>query len=130
MISITTSWGCWKHPFGIPGVIPMFLKPKLHKESQNGFKIINSRRYPVMIFSKNCFRCKKITEQIGYFVDFWIFMAIYIDELDQFKKINCRTFRISWNITKMLKTEQFFYMWLFIFENQVFSCYYSYNRLF
>ena len=29
-IDITTSWGCWKHPFGIPGVRLMFLKPKLH----------------------------------------------------------------------------------------------------
>ena len=32
----TMSWGCWKHAFGIPGVRPMFLKPKLHKESKNG----------------------------------------------------------------------------------------------
>ena len=101
----TTSWGCWKHPFGIPGVRPMFLKPKLHKESKNGFKTINYRRYPVMIFSKNCFRSKKIIKKVGRFVDFWIFMAICMAELDQFKKNNCRTFRISWNITKMLKTE-------------------------
>ena len=39
----TTSWGCWKHAFGIPGVRPMFLKPKLYKESKNGFKKINYR---------------------------------------------------------------------------------------
>ena len=37
------SWGCWKHAFGIPGVRPMFLKPKLYKESKNGFKKINYR---------------------------------------------------------------------------------------
>ena len=30
----------------------------------------------------------------------------------------------------MLKTVQFFHMWLFIFENQLFYSYYSYNRLF
>ena len=48
-----------KHPFGIPGVRPVFLKPKLHKESKNGFKTINSRCYPVMIFSKTCFWRKK-----------------------------------------------------------------------
>jgi hypothetical protein len=83
----TTSWGCWKHPFRIPGVRPMFLKPKLHKESKNGFKTISCRRYPVMIFSKNCFRCKTIIKNIGCFVDFWIFMAIYMDKSDQFKKI-------------------------------------------
>ena len=37
---------------GIPGVRPMFLKVELHKESKNGFKTINYRRYPVMIFFK------------------------------------------------------------------------------
>ena len=51
----TMSWGCWKHPLWIPGVRPMFLKPKLHKESKNGFKTISCRRYPLMIFLKNCF---------------------------------------------------------------------------
>ena len=118
---ISTSWGCWKHLFGIPGVRPMFLKPKLHKESKNGFKEINYRRSPVMIFSKNCFWSDKIIKKILTFVDSWIFMAIYMDKLDQFKKNNCRTFRICWNITKMLKTEHFFHEWLFIFENQVFE---------
>ena len=29
-----------------------------------------------------------------------------------------------------MKTVQFFHMWLFIFENQLFYCYYSYIRLF
>ena len=111
---VTMSWELWKHPDPVPGVRPMFFKPKLHKESKNGFKTINFRRYPVMIFSKNCFRSKKIIKKVGRFVDFWIFMAIYMDKLDQFKKNDCRTFRISWNITKMLKTEQFFHMWLFI----------------
>ena len=75
-ITDTTSWGCLKHPFGIPGVRPMFFKPKLHKESKNGFKTINYRPSPVMIFSKNCFRCKKITKKIGRFVDSLIFLSI------------------------------------------------------
>ena len=118
----TELWGCWKPPFGIPGVRPTILKPKLHKESKNGFKTINYRRYPVMIFSKKTvFKAKKIFKKVGRFVDFWIFMAIYMDKLDQFRKFNCRTFRIRWNITKMLKTEQFFHEWIFIFENQVFE---------
>ena len=38
----------------------------------------------------------------------------------RFEKFNCRSFRISWNINKMLKTVQFFHM---------FYRYYSYNRL-
>ena len=42
--------GYWKHPFGIPGVRPMFLKPKLHKESKNGFKTISCCPYRKVIF--------------------------------------------------------------------------------
>ena len=76
---------------------------------------LNYRRCPVIIFSKNCFWCKKNHQKIECFVDFWIFIAIYMDKLDQFKKNDCRMFRISWNITKMLKPEQFFHMWLFLF---------------
>ena len=41
----------------------------------------------VMFFSKNCFWSNKIIKKIGCFVDFCIFMAIYMDKLDQFKKI-------------------------------------------
>ena len=59
----TTSWGYWKHPFGIPGVRSMFLKPKLHKESKNGFKTINYRCSPVMFFSKNFFWHQKSSEK-------------------------------------------------------------------
>ena len=81
---VTMSWGCWKHVFGIPGARPMFLKAELHKESKNGFKTINFRPPSVMIFSKNCFWSKKIIKKIGHFVDFWIFMAIYVNNLDQF----------------------------------------------
>ena len=76
-----------KHPNPVPGVRPILLKAKLHKESKNGFKTINYRRSPVMFFSKNCFQRKKIIKKIGCFVDFWIFMAIYMNKLDQFKKI-------------------------------------------
>ena len=57
------SWGCWKHHFGIPGVRPMFLKPKLHKESKNGFKTISFRRYPLVFFSKNYFLAPKIIKK-------------------------------------------------------------------
>ena len=80
----TTSWGCWKHVFGIPGARPMFLKAEFCKEFKNGFKTINSRPSSVMIFSKYCFQSKKIIIKIGRFVDFWIFMAIYINNLDHF----------------------------------------------
>ena len=69
-------WGCWKHPFGIPGARPMFLKLELHKESKYGFKTINCHCYPVLFFSKKCFWCKKIIKTIGRFVDFWIFLSI------------------------------------------------------
>ena len=52
----------------------MFLKPKLHKEFKNGLKTMSCFNYPVMIFSKNCFRQKNI-EKIGHLGDFLIFMA-------------------------------------------------------
>ena len=110
--SCTTSWGCWKHPFGIPGVRPMFLKPKLHKESKNGFKTINYRPSPVMIFSKNCFWGKKIIKKLDILLSFeFLWQNIWINGT-KFKKINSRTFRISWNITKIIKTEQFFHICL------------------
>ena len=59
----TMSWELWKHHNPVPGVRPIFLKPKLHKESKNGFKTINYRPSPVMIFSKNCYKCKKIIKK-------------------------------------------------------------------
>ena len=61
--SYTMSWWCWKHPFGIPGVRPMFLKPKLHKESKNGFKTINYRPYRMAIFSNYFFRYQKSSKK-------------------------------------------------------------------
>ena len=72
----TTSWGCWKHPLWIPGVRPMFLKPKLHKQSKNGFKTISCRRYPLMIFSKNCFSVQKNHQK------YWMFW--FLDSLCNF----------------------------------------------
>ena len=39
----TTSWGPGKHSMSPPGCRPLFLKPKCHKESKNGFKQINFR---------------------------------------------------------------------------------------
>ena len=77
----------WKHLDPVPGVRPMIFKAKLHKESKNGFKTINCHRYPVMFFSKDYFQHQKSSKKIGHFVDFWNFMSIYIDKLDQFKKI-------------------------------------------
>ena len=76
-ISYTTSWGCWKHLFGIPGVRLMFLKPKLHKESKNGFKTINYRPYPVMIFSKNCFKSKKSSKKLDILLILNFYCNIY-----------------------------------------------------
>ena len=55
----TMSWGFWKHLFGIPGVRPVFLKPKLHKKSKNRFKTINYRRYQMVIFSNYFFSYQK-----------------------------------------------------------------------
>jgi hypothetical protein len=67
------SWGPGNHSKLTPGTRPTFLKAKFHKESRNGFKTINYRRYPVMIFKKTRFSTQKILEKIGHFVDFCIF---------------------------------------------------------
>ena len=66
-VAYTTSWGCWKHVFGIPGARPMFLKAELHKESKNGFKTINYRPPSVMFFSKNYFRHQKSSKKLDDF---------------------------------------------------------------
>ena len=55
----------------------MFLKAKLHKESRNGFKTINYRRYPVMIFSKNWFSAQKIIKKLDVLLIFE-FLCQYI----------------------------------------------------
>ena len=83
----TTSWGCWKHVFGIPGVRPMFLKAELHKESKNGFKTINSSPPLVMIFSKNRFGSKKLSKKLDVLLTFEFLWPIYMNNLDQFWKI-------------------------------------------
>ena len=46
----TELWGCWKPPFGIPGVRPMFLKAELHEKYKYGLKTINYRHSPVLFF--------------------------------------------------------------------------------
>ena len=62
-IDITMSWGCWKHAFGIPGVRPMFLEPKLHKKFKNGFKTISYRRYRMVVFSNYFFWHQKSSKK-------------------------------------------------------------------
>ena len=69
----TVSWELWKHPDPAPGGRPMFFKAKLPKESKNGFKTISCR-----CFFKKLFSAPKIIKRIGCFVDFWIFISIYM----------------------------------------------------
>ena len=66
----TMSWGPGNHSKLTPGGRPMFLKAKLYKESRNGFKTINYRRYPVMIFSKNWFSAQKIIKKLDVLLIF------------------------------------------------------------
>ena len=81
-------------------------------------------------FQKTVFRQKKLSKKLDILLIFeFLWQYIWISN-SSLKKFNFRTFRISWNITKMLKTDQFFHKWLFIFEKQLFSCCCSYNRLF
>ena len=114
---VTASWELWKHPNSAPGGRPMFFKAKLPKESKNGFKTISCRRYPVMFFSKNYFWHQKSSKQLDVLLIFEFLCQYKWINKTSFNKFNCRTFRISWNTTKILKTDQFFNMGLFIFEN-------------
>ena len=103
----------------------MFFKAKLPKGSKNGFKTISCRRYPVIFFSKNYFRHQKSSKNwtFCWFLNFY--GNIY--GLTSFKKNNCRTFRIRWNITKMIK----FFICIFKFLNirclTPRKCYCTYN---
>ena len=72
----TTSWGPGKHSMSPPGCRPLFLKPKCHKESKNGFKPINFRSPLQVIFSNYFFWYQKLSKN-GLFVDFWNFIPIY-----------------------------------------------------
>ena len=61
---------------------PMFLRPKCHKESKNGFKTISFRRYPTMFFSKNCFRHQKLSKKFPLWdcssLDIRVWMALEV----------------------------------------------------
>ena len=66
----TASWGCWKHAFGIPGVLPKDI-PSINGtgltyvfESRiaQGIQSLSST-----IFLKNCFRCKTIIQFVKWF---------------------------------------------------------------
>ena len=115
-------WGPGNHSMLPPGCRPPILKPKLYKESKNGFKPINYCSPLISdFFQKTVFGTKKSSKK-------WTFLLIF-EFLSQhiwirwtsFKKFHFRTFKISWNITKMLKTKQFFNEYFLIFENQVFQ---------
>ena len=62
---------------------------------------------------KNNFSCKNRILEFLY-KHIWIFKT-------SFEKFDCRTFWISWEINKKLKTIDFFNMWLFIFEIEIFN---------
>ena len=82
----TAFWGPGNHSVDFRGR-PMFLKPKLHKESRNWFKKINYRPSLVMIFSKNCFWGKKSSKKLYILLSFeYLWQNIWIN-LAKLKKI-------------------------------------------
>ena len=62
---------------------------------------------------KNNFSCKNRILEFLY-KHIWIFET-------NFEKFDYRTFWISWELNKKLKTVDFFNMWLFIFEIEIFN---------
>ena len=67
---LTVYWGPGNHSKSTPGGRPMFLKPNLHKEFNNGFKTINYRPNPVLFFSRNYFRLFSHVKKLNSFQHF------------------------------------------------------------
>ena len=64
----------------------MFLRPKCHKESKNGFKTISFRPYPTVFFSKNCFRYKKLSKKLDVLLIFEFLWQYIWTNYTSFKK--------------------------------------------
>ena len=100
----TTSWGPGKRSMWPPGCRPLFLKPKCHKESKNGFKPINFRSPLFVIFSNYFFSTKNHQKNWTFCWFFEILSQYMCISKTSSKKIAFRTSRIYWKITKILKT--------------------------
>ena len=74
---ITTSWGPGNHSMSPPGCRPPFLKPKLHKESKNGFKLIGFRSPMGVIFFKLLFWYQKLSKKLDILLIFEFYGNIY-----------------------------------------------------
>ena len=74
--SFTTLWGPGKHSMSPPGCRTLFLKPKCHKKSKNGFKLINSRSPLQVIFSNYFFWYQKLSKKLNIFC--W-FLKFYLN---------------------------------------------------
>ena len=108
--NITASWGPRNHARLTPGVRPLFLDPKLHKEMDFGVKPINYRP-PICDFFQ------KIVKKIERFVDFQILSS----KRPVLKNLIAGHLESIEILQKCWKLFNFFNMWFFIFENQVFE---------
>ena len=77
-------------------------KPKLHKNSKNGFKTINYRCYPLMIL------LKKSWKEIECFVDFWILMAGHSKSVDISKYYKLSKLGTIWNVRNYIQSGNWF----------------------
>ena len=112
----TTSWGPGKHSMLPSWCRPLFLKPKCHKKSKNGFKPINFRSPLLVIFSNYLFWYQKLSKKFDVLLNFEILSQYMCKSKTSSEKFGFRTSRICWKITKNLKTKLFFHMLLFVFE--------------
>ena len=100
------SWGSGNHSMSPPGCRSPFLKPKLYKEIVQGIqKWVQTNQLPfppISDFFKKLFSAPKIVKRMGLFVDFPIFVPIYVHiSKTSSEKFDCRTSRICWKYRKL-----------------------------
>ena len=104
----TMSWWPENHSMSSPGCRPPILKPKLYKESKNGFKPINYCSPLLVIFSKNYFQHKKIVKKWDLLLIFEFLCQYMCISKTNSEKYDCRTFRIVEKLQKYWKLNYFF----------------------
>ena len=86
--ALKTSWTCSRRQTYV-------FQSKIAQEIQKWVQNNQLLSLPSNVFFKKLFSAPKIIKKNVCFVDFWIFMVISMDKVDQFIENNCRNFRIS-----------------------------------
>ena len=98
------SWELWKHPHPAPGGTPMFFKAECPKEFKNRLKTISwISVLPSNVFFKKLFLPPKMVKKMDVLLIFEFLCQYKCISKTSSEKFDCRTSRICWKITKILK---------------------------